>query len=212
MNEERGKVVVGKMQMHERREWQGPTKGSAKRKNRLFFPKKTAVLTAALCVLALGAVTVGRNQTQAVMSHLTAGFEYDETLGRLQFVSNILPESAMVFLTTSDEQTEFYSPVSADTSHGWTQEEPWIEYAGAKSVSACSAGEVMTVVRNRQNEYTVRVMHDNGYESVYSGLTAVSVGESDLVSAGQLIGTAAGFTAFELRCDGLSVLPVFNEI
>ena len=70
----------------------------------------------------------------------------------------------------------------------------------------------MTIVKNRQDEYTVRVLHRDGYESIYSGLNAVHLNEQDTVSAGQQIGTAAGFTAFELRKDGLSVPPVFAGI
>ena len=56
----------------------------------------------------------------------------------------------------------------------------------------------------------MRILHDGGYESVYSGLNTVAVSESSEVAAGQVIGTAAGFAAFELRKDGLSVLPVFS--
>ena len=103
-------------------------------------------------------------------------------------------------------------PTSAKVSHGWTQEEPWLEYACIGDVRACQDGEVMTIVKNRQDEYTVRVLHKDGYESIYSGLNAVHLNEQETVSAGQQIGTAAGFTAFELRKDGLSVLPVFAGI
>ena len=146
------------------------------------------------------------------MSHVTAGFEYDDTLGRLQFVSNLLPESAMVFLSGGDETQKLTVPTSAKVSHAWTQEEPWLEYVCIGDVRACQDGEVMTIVKNRQDEYTVRVLHRDGYESIYSGLNAVHLNEQDTVSAGQQIGTAAGFTAFELRKDGLSVLPVFAGI
>ncbi len=98
------------------------------------------------------------------MSHVTAGFEYDETLGRLQFVSNILPESAMVFLTGDDDdkharrfcrrkQNCFMH--GARMNHGLNTKE-------TAEISCCMAGEVMNTVKNRQNEYTVRILHPNG--------------------------------------------------
>ncbi len=52
-----------------------------------------------------------------------------------------------------------------------------MEYEGNGEMSCCMAGEVMNTVRNRQNEYTVRILHPNGYESVYSGLSDVCVQE-----------------------------------
>ncbi len=203
------KIVVTKMRTREKRKWTdcNPTKP----RRRLHRP---APLFAAafLCLCAGGAaLALNGKGTQAVMSHLTAGFEYDETLGRLQFVSNILPESAMVFLTQEQDAGDVVRPVSAQAEHAWSQAEPWLEYACSGDVVACRDGEVMTVVRNRKDEYTVRVLHSGGYESVYSGLCAVSVGEDDPVSAGQTLGTADGFAAFELRRDGLSVNPTFGQ-
>ncbi len=151
-------------------------------------------------------------ETAAVMSHLTSGFEYDETLGKLQLVSNMLPESAIVFLNTEASSIECLSPVQAQITHAWTQDEPWFEYASIGDVTACQAGEIMTIVKNSADSHTVRILHKNGYESVYSGLRNVYANEHELISAGQVIGTSTGQAAFELRKDGISVLPVFSEI
>lgn len=203
------KIVVAKMRTREKREW--TTDKPKKPRKRLHRP--APIFAAAfLCLCAGGAaLALSGDGTQAVMSHLTAGFEYDDTLGRLQFVSNILPESAMVFLTQQEDVGAVVRPVSAKADHDWSQSEPWFEYACSGDVVACREGEVMTVVRNRKDEYTVRVLHRGGYESVYSGLCSVSVGENDDVSAGQKLGSADGFAAFELRRDGLSVNPAFGE-
>lgn len=76
--------------------------------------------------------------------------------------------------------------------------------------TAVLAGEVMSVVKNRKNEYTVRILHKNGYESVYSGLKQMLVSEGEEVVSGQAIGRTEGFAAFELRKDGLSIMPVFG--
>lgn len=211
MDQPTNKVVVAQMKARERGEWT-PVKRKKQIKKRLL--RNTSVFAAVSLCLGAGALFALRNPggVQDVMSRVTAGFEYDDTLGRLQFVSNILPESAMVFLSGGEETQKLAVPTSAQVSHAWTQEEPWLEYACIGDVRACQAGEIMTIVKNRQDEYTVRVLHKDGYESIYSGLNAVHLREQDTVAAGQQIGTAAGFAAFELRKDGLSVLPVFAGI
>ena len=188
-----------------------PVKKAARVKAARILPKHLPALAAAVCCVAAGTVAVVRENgnVSAVMSHLTAGFEYDETLGRLQFVSNILPQSAMVFLAGGNETAEVVEPTNAEIVHVWSEAEPWLEFACSGDVVSCQDGEVMTVVRNRKDEYTVRVLHSSGYESIYSGLTSVNLKECDAVSAGQIVGTAGGNAAFELRRDGLSVQPVF---
>lgn len=212
MSNSEKKVVVAQMRPRERREWNQ----DVPRKKRHYpkrLQKKHALLAAVvLCLGSAAALTLHHGDSvSAVMGHLTAGFEYDDTLGRLQFVSNILPESAMVFLNSTDGTDEaLVLPTSAEIAHTWSQQEPWLEYSCSGDISSCRDGEVMTIVQNRSDEYTVRILHDDGYESVYSGLDSVSIEENNWVTAGQTIGTAAGFAAFELRKDGLSVLPVFS--
>ena len=198
------------MLSREKQSWK-PEKSTKHLKKRLL--RGTGIFAAVSLCIGTGAYMLMQDaqESQSVMSHLTAGFEYDESLGRLQFVSNILPQSAMVFLTAAPETT-MLQPMAAQEIHTWSSEEPWIEYACNGSVSACDSGEVVTVVKNRQDEYTVRIMHDNGYESVYSGLNAVDIKELDIIDAGQQIGTSAGSAAFELRKEGLSILPVFAQM
>lgn len=210
MEKKTGSVVVAQMRNRERKSWT-PVKKKKSMEKRL---RRNATIFAAvfLCLGAGMIYTVRRpERIEAVMNHVTAGFEYDDTLGRLQYVSNILPESAMVFLQGGDSLQRISAPTHAAIAHAWTQEEPWLEYACLGDVNACCDGEVMTIVRNRENEYTVRILHKDGYESVYSGLNAVCLKEQDSVSSGQQIGTATGFAAFEWRKEGLSVQPVFAE-
>ncbi|MDY5348475.1 MAG: M23 family metallopeptidase [Candidatus Ventricola sp.] len=204
--------VIGQMRTQERRDWTPPERRRKARHPRQGL-KLAGVCAVAFCGLCggLAVVAPARNAAQAVMSHLTAGFEYDDTLGRLQFVSNVLPESAMVFLTGDSSVEEVLRPVQESAEHVWSQEEPWMEFACSGDVVSCLDGEVMTVVRNRQDEYTVRILHEDGYESVYSGLCEIGVGEGSPVTAGQKLGIANGCAAFELRRDGLSIQPVFSQ-
>ena len=206
-------VIISQLEPQRRLEWNPPLRTN-KNKRILKQLPKVATMTAAvsLCIGAAARMVLPE-QTQVVFSHLTSGFEYDESIGRLQYVANILPESAMVFLDSCSELFHAERIVS-DTArevHCWSQEEPWIEYTHVGDVSACQDGEVMTIVKNHQNEYTVRLLHDHGYESVYSGMRAIQLKEHDRVEAGQTIGISAGFAAFELRKDGLSVQPVFSD-
>jgi len=117
----------------------------------------------------------------------------------------------MVFLQSDACQQLHVVAAQASETHPWSLDEPWIEYACFGDLLACHDGEVITVVQNHEQDYTVRVLHENGYESIYSGLTAVQIKENDFVTAGQQIGTAAGKAAFEWREDGISIQPVFGE-
>lgn len=198
------------MQPRRKREW-SPRKATKQ------FPsgRKIAYAAAAAIGLSVGMAALLQSvpdSSVSVMSRLETGFEYDETLGRLQYVSSILPESAMVFLSDGETNTTFTEPATTQIVHVWNQAEPWIEYESCDEIRACQTGEVMTIVKNRLGEHTVRVMHDNGYESIYSGLTEVFFEENELIGAGEMLGQAAGHAAFELRRDGLSVLPVFYSL
>lgn len=207
------KIVVARMETRNRR----PISPVYARKHKRITKRllRNTVFLAAVSLCLGGGHMMLRNNpdaTEMVMSRLTADFEYDETIGRLQFVSNLLPESAMVFLS-SDTPVPFLSPADGSAiAHVWSEYEPWLEYTHTGDILACQAGEVMTIVKNRQNEYTVRLRHADGYESVYSGLEEVRLSEHDTVEAGQRIGAASGFAAFELRKEGLSINPVFEEL
>ena len=203
------KIIVAQMTEKEHPAWSYEQKHISNRllRNTAFFAAVSLCL--GMCVW----FTASQPQkAKTVMSHLTANFEYDETIGRLQLVNHMLPESAMVFLHTTHSASEFLVPIQADISHTWTQQEPWLEYASSGDVLACQDGEIITVIQNHAGSNTVRILHDNGYESIYSGLHTVHADEHDRVHSGQIIGTTVGKTAFELRKDGVSVLPVFSEI
>lgn len=201
--------ITSQMQVIDRK----PSAESHQKINKTKRLLRNTMISAVVSVCLGGAAVMAiynPQKTDAVMSHLTAGFEYDETLGRLQFVNNILPESAMVFLSARNANiNDGCSPAMAQIVHAWNQNEPWIEYENSDEVAAYHDGEIMTIVKNHEGEYTLRIMHENGYESVYSGLQHVYMKEYDTVQRGQAIGHAGGYTAFELRKDGLSVIPCF---
>lgn len=206
------RVVQGRMNPRVRGEWKGPTVRRKKTDTKRLLRNASISAAVLLCLFAVGGALGGRNRiSQAVMSHVTTDFEIDDSLGRLQFVSSILPESAMVFLQSADQAVTVSAPVRSQETHAWTQEEPWLEYVCTGVVTACSEGDVMTIVQNREGEYTVRLRHENGFESIYSGMSEVNLREGDHMLCGDQVGWTDGFSAFELRQDGLSVQPVFSD-
>ena len=170
------------------------------------------VTISAAAFLCLGVASFSLVSGNSIPVQVTTDFEYDNTLGRLQFVSSLIPESAMVFMQ-SDMAEELAQPANGQMElHVWSVEEPWIEVACYGEIHACDDATVMTVVKNRAQTYTVRLMHENGYESVYSGLGEVSVKEGEYVMRNASIGYADGTAAFEYRKDGMSIYPVFSPI
>lgn len=213
-NENAKSIVYTQMKTRRMGEWHSSvscTNHSYTQKKRRL--RNMAISMAAVFCLGIGGVNLvaDREKSAQVMAHISADFEYDDTLGRLQFVSNILPDSAMVFLEKHDDNIAVFAPADGMVIHAWIQSEPWIEYNHTGTVSSCSDGDVMTVIHNRDGEYTVRVLHDQGYESIYSGLNEVSVAQFDQVLAGQQIGASKNLAAFELRKDGLSIMPQFHQ-
>lgn len=205
MSEKPDRIIVASMNAKTMGEWR-------KEKKRKLIGKRTLTYLSVIAVcLSIGTYYLAQKSSSDA-SIMTTGFEYDETLGRLQYVSNILPESAMVFLTSEVDTPELCNPTELAVVHTWSQAEPWLEYEGSGDVISCSAGEIMTVVKNRADKYTVRIMHDDSYESIYSGLASLTVKEGDSILAGDTIGTVREAAAFEWRKDGLSILPVFQQV
>ena len=196
------------MRLKEHHEWTPEQKHISNRllRNTPFFA--AGFLCLGLCAWA---TTSQSKNAEAVMNHLSSGFEYDETLGRLQLVSNMLPESAMVFMDIPDSLS-FQTPTDAQLVHAWSQQEPWLEYACSGDIAACADGEVMTIVKNHAGTYTMRILHEQGYESIYSGLKTVHSAEHEDIVSGQIVGVSSQKASFELRKDGVSILPTFAAL
>lgn len=209
MDDKSVKVIVTDMNSRSGINWsQGSARKNRKQKR---LTRNRILLPASFALIALGgAYTVLQSDVKPVMGQMSTGFQYDESLGRLQFVSSILPESAMVFLQT-DNAMDFLAPTGANMTHEWQDLEPWLEYATYEEIAASADGEVMSVISNRDGEHTVRILHQDGYESIMSGLCDVTVAVGDMVECGQRIGVSSGLMGYELRKDGLSICPVFAD-
>lgn len=167
-----------------------------------------------LAGMILLAVTAVRNaklpEGQTVLSAVQDMVEgdWDETLGKISFVSNMIPDSVSVFF-----QSDFSEPLSAPCSglmtHGYTADEPYLCYqSGDGKVYAAAVGQVMSVAHGIDEERIVRIRHENGLETLYYNLAETFVTEGDEVTAAQCIGRALDDgVIMEVRRDGLTIDP-----
>lgn len=161
-----------------------------------------------LCVLAVGNIRQPWAQSVSSTVRDAVTMDLDESLGRLQFVRNLLPESALVFWNADDGRGSYLLPATGQVAHAWKQAEPWIEYdCEAQSVVSVAAGEVMAVTQGDSAAYMVRMRHDDGTETLYGDLVTCIVREGDALEAGQIVGAVQDRFFFEARRDGRSFNP-----
>ncbi|MDR3051027.1 MAG: M23 family metallopeptidase [Oscillospiraceae bacterium] len=162
---------------------------------------------AALAVLALGNIRQPWAQTASATVREAVTMDLDESLGRLRFVRNLLPESALVFWNMGSGTASYREPATGRVMHAWKQSEPWLQYAcEAQSVVAAAAGEVMAITQG-EDAYMVRVRHEEGTETLYGDLLTCIVREGEALQTGQIIGTVGDTFFFELRKDGQPLNP-----
>ena len=169
--------------------------------------RNTAIAGAALlCVLALrnidapwsGAAVSGIRQA------VTMRVDWDESIGRLSFVRALMPEAALVSLSL-DGALMLTRPAEGEVSHGYTAEQPWLEFAcgSGAPVLAAADGRVTAAAQGMSGDWIVLIEHEGGAETLYGYLAAAQVSAGQTVSAGETIGqAAAGAEArlyFELR-------------
>ncbi len=173
---------------------------------------RNVAVAAALLLCAVAVRNAALPQAKDVFTAIQASvtMDLDETLGKLTFVSNLLPESALVFWN-SNETVQVAAPVHGDIVHVYHEEEPYIALLGVSTdVRVAADGEVMNVAHGDGEERVVRVRHEDGLETLYGNLLECFVAEGDQVYAGDIIGETAAKQPvfFEVRRNGRSVDPV----
>ncbi|NLV58032.1 MAG: M23 family metallopeptidase [Clostridiales bacterium] len=149
--------------------------------------------------------------TQSVFAALQSSMnmEWDESLGKLSFVSNLLPGSVQGVWNEA-ENIQVLAPSNGELVHAWSPEEPYIELQGiVRDVRAAANGEIMSIAHGLDEEVIVRIRHDDSTETLYGNLAACHMDVGDYVFAGDIIGTVLDGSplAFELRKDGRSIDP-----
>ena len=146
-----------------------------------------------LAVMAMRAVdTPFTNRvTSALSGVLSADLNLDESVGKLSFVENLMPDSALVFFHMGGKGAPL-EPVAGSVSHEWTEEQPWTEYItenGAKVVSLID-GTVSAASPSADGDWTVLVTRADGSQLVYAFLSECDVKAGQSVEKGDVIGNA----------------------
>lgn len=168
-------------------------------------------LCAALVVVCVYAVQCAQLPTAGTL--LTAAEsilddQWDENLGRIQFVTNMFPETLSVFWD-NHQKIDLHVPANFQMHHAWTQDEPYLSFRLTDShVAPLCQGTVQSILRNQQEEYILVISHDHGYETRYEGLSDIRVAQGDWVSDTMSLGVCASHSLlFELRQEGCPVNP-----
>ena len=129
-------------------------------------------------------------------------------LGKISFVGSFLPETVAVFFESAPDAA-LTAPCFGSLSHAWTAEEPYLGYASQdKRVYAVAPGQVMSVYHGPEEEYILRVRHDDGLETMYYALASIFVSEGDAVSASTCLGQALPEgVVIEVRRAGRAIDP-----
>lgn len=149
----------------------------------------------------------GRTVLTAVQS--TVDQEWDESLGKITFVDNMMPQTLSVFF--QEEETYSLSlPCNGTLVHLWETHAPYVSFDTAGSVLAIADGEVMSLSHDSTDQLSLRIRHENGLESVYYHLASTPLREGDMVSSGEAVGSLqeGHNLVLDVRRNGLSIDPV----
>ncbi len=162
-----------------------------------------------LCVVAVRSAQLPSGKTVLSAVQEMVSTEWDERLGKISFVSTLLPDAVSVFFNTAPKAT-LSTPCMGTLSHAWTKSEPYLGYtAQSAQVFAVAAGEVMSIAHGNDDERIVRIRHEDGLETIYYNLQSLAVAEGDSVSTSTLIGQALADAqvVIEVRRGGVAIDP-----
>lgn len=171
--------------------------------------------TAVACAMLLGVLALGNirqpwamRASETVQRALTMHIDLDSSIGRLSFVRDWMPESALVFFNL-DGGAELAAPVSGELKHAYSDDQPWLLFACPEDSPVCAAadGTVTAVSELSGGSTGVLIDHGEGMETVYAYLSSASVQPGDAVSRGQALGQSAAQLYFELRQSEAAVDP-----
>jgi murein DD-endopeptidase MepM/ murein hydrolase activator NlpD len=142
----------------------------------------------------------------SIRSAISMRIDLDESLGKLHFVRDLVPDAALVFWNMGGG--DMVGPVSGQLSHPYDANQPWLLYqtGGAQPVRAALAGQVVAATQGADGAWTLMIDHENGEQTVYAYVAQSIVKVGQKVSAGDQIGVTsdAGDARlyFELRKAG----------
>jgi murein DD-endopeptidase MepM/ murein hydrolase activator NlpD len=142
----------------------------------------------------------------SVRNAISMRIDLDESLGKLHFVRDLVPDAALVFwnMGTGD----MVKPVNGQLSHPYDINQPWLLYqtGGTQPVRAALGGQVVAATQNADGAWTLMLNHENSEQTVYAYVAQSIVKVGQEVSAGDQIGVTSDVgdarLYFELRKDG----------
>ena len=188
-------------------EWVEPVK---KRRGESLLNNLAVAAALVLCAVTLrtGAVPQLTEGADVVLTAATDDSLLDDDLGKLSFVSALIPEAVLVFGQNDDALS---MPVSGGVVvHAWSEAEPYLSWRTiGTQVTSAADGEVIGVYHGNGDERLVQVMGHDGLSCLYGNLDEVRVQIGDAVSAGDVLGTllTGAEMVFEVRRDGMSIDP-----
>lgn len=185
-----------------------------KPQEKMHWGEKLARNTALAGMLILTIVSVRNAQLPSGETVLSAvqdiiDADWDDHLGKISFVSRLLPETVAVFLEP-ETKMELTAPCIGVISHAWNSSEPYIGYSSTdQKIYAVCSGQVMSAAQGLGQELILRIRHEDGLESMYYNLASVNVQEGDQVSVQTCLGSALpGMEALiEVRRAGRPIDP-----
>ena len=173
--------------------------------------RNTAIACAALLgILALGNVDApwAKKASEQVRRALTMHIDLDESIGRLEFVREIMPESTLVFMNLNGSQPPL-RPVDGALAHPWSNLQPWLmfECADGAEVRCIESGTVTAVSPMSGGLYGVLVDHGEGVETLYACLSGCDARAGEAVGKGDRLGASSDRLYFEYRASGESTDP-----
>ena len=142
----------------------------------------------------------------SIRSAISMRIDLDESLGKLHFVRDLVPDAALVFWNMGGG--DMVGPVNGQLSHPYDANQPWLLYqtGGAQPVRASLSGQVVAATQGADGAWTLMIDHENGEQTVYAYVAQPIVKVGQKVSAGDQIGVTsdAGDARlyFELRKAG----------
>lgn len=155
--------------------------------------------TSIACALLLGVMTLRnadlpwtQRAAERIEQAMTMRIDLDESLGRLHFVREWMPEAVLVFWNGGARQN-LHAPVTGEIEHEYSAVQPWRMYRceGAQSVCAALDGEVVFVEQGAMSDWLVLLRHADDTETVYAYLAKTNVQQGDRVIAGDELGATA---------------------
>ena len=172
---------------------------------------RNVAVVGALLLTIVALRNIGDPQAQSVFSAIQAGtnMEWDESLGKLSFVSNLIPESVQA-VWGEGRAISVMAPCYGEITHVWSRTEPYLEIlSNMADIRAVANGEIMSVAHGPGEEIIIRLRHDDDTESLYGNLAVCYMDVGEYVFQGDIIATVLPEKplAFELRHDGRSIDP-----